>query len=133
MLAGKTVNSFLRNLVSNCCCLRIHLIPSYWMEFQNIFSVFLGFHWIPIDWWKYVKPIEYKVYTELIKVAYFFNKRQRNKDNITARRKGKNFLWLMSGNKLNSFLKDWFSNCSWLGRHSIPSYWMELKRISKSI
>ena len=78
LLAGKTVNSFLRNFVWNCCWLKKHIIPSYWMEFQNIF--FLSFHWIPIDWWKSVQPIKYKVYTELIKLANFFNKRQRKKE-----------------------------------------------------
>ena len=82
LLARKTVNSFLRNLVSNCCWLRIHIIPSYWMEFQNIFSFFLGFHWIPIDCWISVHHIKCKVYTELIKLANFFNKRQRKKEII---------------------------------------------------
>ena len=75
LLAGKTVNSFLRNLVSNCCWLRIYIIPSYWMEFQFFSSFFLGFPWIPIVWWRPVQPIKYKVCTELIKLANFFNNR----------------------------------------------------------
>ena len=48
--------------------------------------------------------------------------RQRNKDKITAMIKGKDSLWLLAGNTLNFFLKYWFSNCSWMGKHSIPSY-----------
>ena len=41
----------------------------------------------------------------------------KKKDKITAIRKGKALLWLLAGYKLTSFLKDWFSNCYWLGRH----------------
>ena len=38
---------------------------------------------------------------------------------------GKDSLWLLAGNTLNYFLKDWFSSCYWLGTYSIPSSWME--------
>ena len=52
------------------------------------------------------QPIEYKAYTEPIKLAYLFNERQRNKDKITAMRKGKASLWLLAGRPVYSFLKD---------------------------
>ena len=96
------------------------LLPTRW-NFKILFSFFLDCHWIQIDWWKFVQLIEYIVYTELIKLPSRFNKSQRNKDKVLAMRKGKASLWLLAGNALNLFLKDWLSNCSWLGGHSIPS------------
>ena len=90
-------------------------------------EICLGFHWIKFGWWKSAQPIEYKVYTEYVILASLFKKRQRNKDKITAMKMGKASLWLLAGKTVNFFLKDWFSNCYWLGRHSIPSKWMELK------
>ena len=110
LLAGDTFNSLLLDGISK------HLL------------FFLGFYWIQINSCKSVQPLEYKVYTELIKLASLFNKTQRNKDKITAMWKGKASLWLLAGNTLNSFLKYWFSNCYWLGRHSSLSYWVEFKK-----
>ena len=112
LLAGETLNPFLLDEI-----------------IKKKKSFLLGFHWIQIDWWKSVQSLEYKLYNDFIKLASLFNKRQRKKDKITAMRKGMASLWLLAGNTLNSFLKDWFSNCYWLGRHSIPSYWMEFKHI----
>ena len=56
-----------------------------------------------------------------------FIKRLRNKDKTNAMRKGKASLWLLAGKTVNSFLKNWFSNCCWLGGHPISSYWMEFQ------
>ena len=55
---------------------------------------------------KYVQPIEYELYTEHIILASLFSKRQRNKDKMTAMRKGKASLWPLAGNTANSFLRD---------------------------
>ena len=54
ILAGETFISFLLDGIS------------------KHFYLFLGFLWIQIDRWKYVHPMEYKMYTELIKLASLF-------------------------------------------------------------
>ena len=49
---------------------------------------------------------ESKLIGKHLSSLYNTKTRQRNKNTITARRKGKASLWLLSGNTHNSFLKD---------------------------
>ena len=87
-MAKKTENSFLRDLFSNCCWLGRHFISSYWMEFQNICFLFLGFLWIQIDEWKSDNPLEYKVYTVPIKLASLFKTKKQGQNYCFEKGKG---------------------------------------------
>ena len=70
---------------------------------------YVGFHWLHIGWWKSVHPIEYKVSNEHFILASLFNKRQRNKDKMTAMKTRNASLWLLAGKTVNSSLRDWVS------------------------
>ena len=77
-LAGNTVYSFQLNEI-----------------LKHIFYV--SFHRITKKMGKPVLHIDYEVYTERIIWSSLFNKRQRNKEKITAMKKGKASLWLLAG------------------------------------
>ena len=101
----------------NCSCwLGRHLIRSYWMEFQNIFSSLSWFSINP-NWLVKMFPANN---IQSLHWTYQIGLSIQDKETRT-----KLLLWKRErhhfGCCLNSFLKDWFSNYYSLGRHSIPS------------
>ncbi len=102
LLAGKTFDSFL---------------------LDGILKHFFSFSWFSLNsnWLKKICPANR---IQSVNWTYQIGLSIQDKETRT-----KLLLWKRErhhfGCCLNSFLKDWFSNCYWLGRHSIPSKWME--------
>ena len=66
-------------------------------------KMYVGFQWTQKMWWKFIKPIEYKVYTEHIILASLINKRYRYKDQMTVMRKEKSFTLAVDWEDCNHF------------------------------